>query len=219
MSVVPNGVDTKSALGLGASARVEASESLGLPAAGPVIGTMGRLSEVKRQDVLIRGFARLLDRHPDARLVLIGDGPERPALESLATELGLVDRIRFAGYRADPERLLPALDVFALTSRSEGMPLAILEAWASGLPVVASRVGGIPALIDHDRDGLLFDSGNEVELAGLLSGLLDDPNRARRLGEAGRVKAVEKFDSSVMASAYDRHYREVLATTRTRSRG
>lgn len=214
LSIVPNGIDTAAAVGPGAAGPAEARESLGLPPFAPVVGTMGRLAEVKRQDLLVRGFALVLPRHPEARLVLIGEGPEREALERLVAEVGLRDQVLFAGYRPDPERILPALDVFALTSRSEGMPLAILEAWASGVPVVASRVGGIPALIDHGRTGLLFDPGNEVALAGHLDDLLTDRERARRIGEAGRARAVAEFDAGVMAATYDRHYREVLGLRR-----
>ena len=112
-------------IGPDASERADAREMLGMAASGPIVGTIGRLTEVKRQDLLIRGFARMLSRHPGARLVLIGEGAERSALERLAAELGLGDRVQFVGYRPDPERVLPALDVFALTSRSEGMPLSI----------------------------------------------------------------------------------------------
>ena len=218
ISVVPNGIDTASAVGPGAAGRAEARASLGLPPSGPVVGTMGRLAEVKRQDLLIRGFARIAGRHPEGRLVLIGEGPERTALERLVAELGLGGRVLFVGYRPDPERLLPGLDVFALTSRSEGMPLSILEAWAAGVPVVASRVGGVPALIEHGRTGLLFDRDDELALAAHLSDLLFDPDRARRIGEAGRARAVAEFDAGVMAATYDRHYREVLAAATVASR-
>ncbi len=211
VSVVPNGIDTSAGPGPGAAGRAEALGTLGLGPSGPVIGTLGRLAEVKRQDVLIRGFARILPAHPGARLVLIGEGPERPALLELARSLGLGDRVHLAGYRADPERLLATLDAFALTSRSEGMPLAILEAWSAGVPVVASRVGGIPALVRDGVDGLLFEPGDVDGLASRLLGLLGDPALARRIGRAGRSRATSEFDSSIMASAYDRLYREAMA--------
>ena len=126
-----------------------------------MIGTIGRLNEVKCQDLLIRSFHRVQAQIPDTRLLLVGDGPKRADLHALAEELGLSGSVHFAGYQAQPESYLQVMDVFALTSRAEGLPLAVLEAWAAGLPVVATRVGGIPRLIDDGRTGLLIDSGDE----------------------------------------------------------
>jgi glycosyltransferase involved in cell wall biosynthesis len=187
--------------------------SLGIAPGAPVIGTVGRLNEVKRQDLLLRAFARVRAERPEARLLLVGDGPMRGELQELAARLGVAETVHFAGYQSQPERFLQVMDVFALTSRMEGLPLAILEAWAAGLPVVASSVGGVPDLIDHGRTGLLFPSGAETTLAALLGELLDDPGRARDLGDAGREEVLGRYDLRRMAADYDRHYRELLGRT------
>ena len=206
--VVANGIDTERFRFREGSAAVR--ESLGIAAGVPVIGTVGRLNEVKCQDLLIRSFARTRERFGDARLLIVGDGPRRTGLEGLAASLGLGGAVSFVGYQARPDRFLHAMDVFALTSRAEGMPLAILEAWAAGRPVVSTRVGGIPRLVEHGLTGLLVDPGDERELTGALGGLLADPSLARRLADAGRRRAEVDFDTSRMAGDYHRHYLELL---------
>jgi len=206
---VPNGVDAdrfELADGPG-----ELRREFGLPADGPVIGTVGRLTALKRQDVLLKGFARL--EHPTARLLIVGDGPAREELVNLAARLGITNRVVFAGYREQPERAVGAMDVFALTSESEGMPLAILEAWAAGKPVVASRVGGVPELVADGRTGLLFSAGDDAEAARLLSRLLTDRPLAAALGAAGRALVRERYDTRVMAATYVRHYRALLRSS------
>jgi glycosyltransferase involved in cell wall biosynthesis len=209
VACVPNGVDTD---------RFDVADDpaglrheFGLPADGPVIGTVGRLTALKRQDVLLRGFARL--QHPTARLLIVGDGPAREELVNLAAGLGVTDRVVFAGYRERPERALAAMDVFALTSDSEGMPLAVLEAWAAGKPVVATRVGGVPELIADGRTGLLISAGDDAALARHLDHLLADPPFAARLGAAGRETVRDRYDTRVMAGAYLRHYRALLRSS------
>jgi glycosyltransferase involved in cell wall biosynthesis len=186
--------------------------ALGIAADAPVIGTVGRLNEVKRQDLLIRAFTRVKVSYPAARLLLVGDGPLRGELQELAARLGVAAAVCFAGYQSRPEQYLRVMDVFALTSRTEGLPLAVLEAWAAGLPVVASAVGGVPALVSHRRTGLLFPTGDETALAGLLGELLDNPGRARALGLAGAGEVFARYDLRRMAADYDRHYRDLLAS-------
>jgi sugar transferase (PEP-CTERM/EpsH1 system associated) len=206
---VPNGVDADRfdpAVDPAALRR-----EFGLPTGVPVIGTVGRLARLKRQDVLLKGFARL--RHPTARLLIVGDGPAREGLVNLAARLGITDRVVFAGYRERPERALGAMDVFTLTSDSEGMPLAVLEAWAAGKPVVASRVGGVPELVADGRTGLLFPAGDEAALASHLDRLLADPPLAAAMGEDGRALVRERYDTRVMADAYVRHYRALLRSS------
>ena len=206
--VVPNGIATARFAGAADDGSVR--RSLGIPPGAPVVGTIGRLTEVKQQDLLIRGFAQIKNRVSDAHLLLVGDGPLRGDLRALAESLGLSDRVHFAGYQAQPERYLRAMDVFALTSRSEGMPLALLEAWAAGLPVVVSRVGGLPELVDDGRTGLLFDFSDEAALATALCDLLADVEAARRLGAAGRARVEARYSVGRMAADYHRHYLELL---------
>jgi glycosyltransferase involved in cell wall biosynthesis len=213
VSVVLNGIDTAVFDSHGDCDSLR--RSLGIPRGVPVIGTIGRLNEVKRQDLLIRAFAKIAKQDPKPQLLLVGDGPAFDALRQLAVALGLSDRVRFAGYQARPEHFLHLMDIFALTSRLEGMPLAILEAWAAGRPVIASRVGGVPKLVTAGLTGLLFDSGDEAALSEAMSLLLASPDEARRLGEAGREYVRSRFDLRVMAGAYEQHYRDLLARSGT----
>jgi sugar transferase (PEP-CTERM/EpsH1 system associated) len=208
--MVPNGIDTDRFRDRGDRGRVRAS--LGIPADAPLIGTVGRLSEIKRQDLLIRAFQRVRARIGDGHLLLVGDGPCMGLLRELAAGLGLDDRVHFTGYQPQPAPYLQAMDVFALTSRSEGMPLVVLEAWAAGVPVVATRVGGLPELIDDERIGILVDFNNEDALARALGDLIADRPRARRLGEAGRDRVESRFSLGQMAAEYRRHYNELLGS-------
>jgi sugar transferase (PEP-CTERM/EpsH1 system associated) len=201
--VIQNGIDVSKFAE--ASCDVSAvREALGVPSDAPLIGTVGRLSEVKRQDVLIRAFARVVARAPNAHLVLVGDGPLRQELGSLAAGLGIADRVHFAGYQPDSAPYLRAMTVFALTSRSEGMPQAVLEASVTGLPVVASRVGGLPEVIEDGVSGVLFNAGDEAALAEALCDLIADPQRATRMGAAARARVESRFDVARMAAEYHR---------------
>jgi glycosyltransferase involved in cell wall biosynthesis len=211
--VVPNGIDTaRFARPPRGSAAVRSA--WGIPADAPVVGTVGRLHEVKQQDLLLRAFAGARQRGTGAYLMLVGDGPLRPELEGLAAALGVSEWVRFTGFQPRPEEFLGALDVFALTSRSEGMPLAVLEAWAAGVPVIASRVGGVPELIEDGVNGLLFPPGDEAALVAGLCRLLGDRGYASRLGLAGAGTARDGFDLRHAAGRYEDHYRAALAVAR-----
>ena len=179
---VPNGIDT-AAFAAAEADRPAVRAALGIAPDAPVIGTVGRLAEVKQQGVLIRAFARIIPAFPTARLVLVGDGPLRAELEGLARSLGLGGAVLFAGYQPNPERYLAAMDVFVLPSRAEAMPLVIPEAWAAGRPVVASRVGGIPELIEDGKTGLLVEPGDVDGLAARLGSSW--PTRSRPGNWAG----------------------------------
>jgi glycosyltransferase involved in cell wall biosynthesis len=208
--VVPNGIDTAAFASAGDSATLRTE--LGIPHGVPVIGTVGRLNEVKSQDLLIQAFARLSCHRPEPHLLLVGDGPERSRLEELTRDLGVAKRVHFAGYQPQPQQFLHLMNIFALTSRLEGMPLAVLEAWAAGLPVVASRVGGVPKMIAQGQTGLLFDPGDEVALVEAMNHLLAHPEEARRLAEAGCEYVRSRFDVRVMAETYNEHYQDLLKT-------
>jgi glycosyltransferase involved in cell wall biosynthesis len=202
--VVANGIDTDAT-----SPEAEVSElrqRLGLLPGARVIGTVGRLTEIKRQDLLIEAFARLKARWPEVQLLLVGDGDWRSKLEALAQSLGVAESVRFAGYQPRPEACLRLMDVFALTSRSEGMPVALLEAWAAGLPVAASRVGGIPELVRDGRNGLLFDYPDVPTLEGALERLLGDGDLRSSLGAAGREEVRRRFDVARTAAEYEAMY-------------
>jgi sugar transferase (PEP-CTERM/EpsH1 system associated) len=206
--VIPNGIDTSrfQACGRGPALR----QALGIPARSPVVGTVARLTEIKRQDVLIRGFAKLAAKMPETHLLVVGAGPLMDSLRCLAADLELQSRVHFIGHQAEPEPHYEVMDVFALTSRSEGMPQTIMEAFAAGVPVVASRVGGIPEMVEDDRSGLLFTAGDEEGLAHALGKVLRNPELARRLREAARERVEEKFHVRRMAADYHGHFVELL---------
>jgi glycosyltransferase involved in cell wall biosynthesis len=206
--VVPNGIDTARFATRGDTGPLR--RSLGIPAHAPVIGTIGRLTAVKRQDLLLRAFAGMRRRVADAHLLLVGDGPLMPDLRALAATLGVEACVHFTGYQTQPEQYLQLMDLFALTSCSEGMPLVVLEAWAARVPVVASRVGGLPELIEDGRTGLLFPSGDEAALVGALYRLLTDRRVAQGLAEAGHDRVESQHTLSRMAAGYQAHYLELL---------
>jgi len=185
-------------------------DELGIPSDAPVIGTVGRLSEIKRHDVLIRAFDLIHQRAPHVHLILVGDGPLRQSLGELAAGLGLDACVHFVGFRPHALPYLRVMDVFALTSRSEGMPQAVLEAQIVGVPVVANRVGGLPELIDDGRTGRLVTPGNELELAETMLTVLADPEGSRRMREAGRLEVESRYDIGRMADEYHRHYLDLL---------
>ncbi len=208
ISVVCNGIDTAAFATRTERSRIRTS--LGIPANVPVVGTVGRLNEVKCQDLLIRAFGILHEDVKDAHLLLVGDGPQRQVLQSLAQELGLCEYIHFAGYQAQPQLFMSAMDLFALSSRREGMPLAILEAWAANLPVVAPRVGGIPGFVHDQEDGILFEPGDENALKSELLRLLKDKRSAERIARAGYTRVKSEFDRARMARNYQSLYFHVL---------
>lgn len=212
LEVVPNGIPVDLPAGLPDPAAVR--ESLEIPAGVPVIGTVGRLAEVKRQDILIRATQSLRRRHPGVRLVVVGDGPERAGLEALAGDLGLAEVVRFAGYQSRPEAYLRAMDVFSLTSRSEGFPVSLLEAWRAGAAVAVAAVGGIPAVVADGADGLLFPPGDPHAAAAAIGRLLDDPGLRGRLAAAGRAKLAADYSLGRMAAEYERRYRNLIAARR-----
>lgn len=201
MEVLYNGVDTSSFRPL----EVRAAEA---GAADPLrIGSVGRLVAVKNYGLLLNAFARL--PQPACRLVLIGEGPERAALERLAGELGIRDRVDFAGHRDDVPQLLRTLDVFVLPSLSEGMSNTLLEAMATGIPAVASDVGGNREIIESERSGLLFRSQDVDGAAAQLLRLLGSLELRRALGSAGAARVRGTFSIEAMLSRYEELYRRL----------
>jgi glycosyltransferase involved in cell wall biosynthesis len=193
-----------------ANHRESTRASLAIGPGTMVIGVVARLDEVKCQDLLIRAFASARKAFPESCLLLVGDGPRRKALIQLVAELGLEPVVHFAGYQSEPHRYLQAMDVFVLPSRLEGMPLAILEAWAARLPVVASRVGGVPQVVADGQTGLLFESGDQAALEKLLLQVMADASLRDRLGTAGRRRVEADFDTRRMAADYQQQYSEIL---------
>jgi glycosyltransferase involved in cell wall biosynthesis len=193
VEVVVHGADPTLAV-TGPDARALARTTLGLDPGAPVIGTVGNFTAKKDQATLLRAVAALGSPRLDATvLVLVGLGPLESDLRSLAAGLGIADRVVFAGSRDDVFDLLPAFDVFALSSQFEGLPIALLEAMATGIAPVATSVGGIPEVISDGRDGLLVAPGDPGALAAAVTKLLDDDGLRADLGARARVRAAD-FD-------------------------
>lgn len=209
VEVMPNGIDTATAAGL--PSPEEAKAAIGLPPDAVVVGTVGRLNEVKRQDRLLRAAAELRPRFPNLRVLIVGDGPERPALERLAGELGLAEITTFAGFQPKPELYLRAMAVFALTSRSEGFPVSILEAWAVGVPVVCTAVGGIPDVVTDGDTGVLVPQDDAAGLVAAVARPLNDREFAAKLTAAGDDTVRRKYSLTSVGEGYERAYRELIA--------
>jgi glycosyltransferase involved in cell wall biosynthesis len=169
---------------------------LGIPS-GPVVGVVGRLEARKGHVFFLEAMARLKETRPGARGLIVGDGVERSTLESRCRQLGLGDTVRIVGFWPDLSEALAALDVFVLPSLMEGHPLAILEAMAAGLPVVATDVGGTAEAVDDGRSGLLVPAGDGAALADAIATLLDDPEGAARMGREARRALEERFSLDV----------------------
>lgn len=209
LRVIRNGIDTACYRSPGNPLALRAS--LGIPPSSPVIGTVGRLAEIKQFDVLIRAFAEVRQGRPDAHLLFVGDGPQRLALEQLREQIGLGPFVHFAGYRTNVSEYLHVMSCFALTSRSEGTPQAVLEACVAGLPVVATRVGGLPEVIDDGRTGILLNPGDERALAHALLELLDNQQLARSMGDAGRQHVESVYGIRRMAREYHEYFLSLSA--------
>ncbi len=165
----------------------EAKRRLGFDPGRVLVGAAGRLSEEKGFDRLVRAVDPLLARGLPVDLVILGEGDQKPQLQKLIADLGRQDQIRLLGFRDDVTELYQAMDVFCLSSLREGLPNVLLEAMALGVPVVSTRVAGVPHLIEHERNGLLVEPGNEMELTAALERIVTDEGQFReRLRTAAR---------------------------------
>jgi glycosyltransferase involved in cell wall biosynthesis len=182
---------------------------LGLPIDGILFGTVGRLDPVKDHRTLLHAFAPIARLDCPAYLLIVGDGPMRDDIGALVAELGIGNKVFLLGERQDIPKLLKALDVFTLTSIAEGISNTVLEAMASGLPVVATRVGGNPELVEHGRTGQLIASRDVPGLTSALEAYLNDSSLQQEHGRAGRARAVEHFSLDRMAQQYADLYRSM----------
>jgi glycosyltransferase involved in cell wall biosynthesis len=181
-----------------ARTRAAARAALGIPDDRSLVVAVGNLYPVKDHATLVRALAQLTR----ARVAIAGRGDEEEPLRRLAAEFGVADRLHLLGLRDDVATVFAAGDVFVQPSRSEGLPLAVLEAMAHGLPVVASRVGGIPEAVDEGKSGFLVPPGDPDALAAALARVLDAGDRGAALGQAARERAVAEFSVERMAERY-----------------
>lgn len=188
---------------------------LGLPSEGPVIGTVCRLVEpTKGLSVLLQAFAELTGKpgQESCRLLIVGDGPARGQLECLASRLGIVRQVLFAGLRRDVPRLLPLLDVFVLPSLYEGFGIAILEAMAAGRPVVATAVGGVPEFVRSGETGLLVPPDDPAALARAIQEVLARPAWAATLARRARDSVRSRFAIDAVVRQHEDLYEQLLGT-------
>ncbi|MEZ4330516.1 MAG: glycosyltransferase [Myxococcota bacterium] len=195
IEVIHNGIPIPDA---STTDREAVRRSLGLPAEGPLLLAVGNLYAVKDHANLLCALARL----PGARVAIAGRGEEEANLRRLMKDLAIESRVHLLGLRDDVVRLLAAADVFVQPSRSEGLPLAVLEAMAAGLPVVATRVGGMAEAIAEEETGLLVPPGDSERLADALGRLLESTALRRRMGDSARRRAVSEFSVETMARRY-----------------
>ena len=190
-------------------AREAALSALGLPREGRYVAIVARLVPIKDIPTFLRAFALVTESLPDVRGLVVGDGPERGAVERLAQNLGLERRCRFLGWRADLPNVYAASDVVALTSLNEGSPVSVIEAMASGRAVVATAVGGVPDVVS-EATGILVPVGDHRGFADAIVSLLRDPDRRAELGRKGREVAVRRFASDRLVADIDRLYIDLL---------
>ncbi|HEX6788167.1 MAG TPA: glycosyltransferase, partial [Gaiellaceae bacterium] len=175
-----------------------------------VVGWAGRLTPIKRPLDLVRVLAALVERDVDAMLCLVGDGPDRPEVEALASSLGVTERCQIVGYRQRLGEWYAAFDAFCLTSANEGTPVAAIEALAAERPVVATRVGGTAAVVEDGVSGFLADEGNIGAISSRLAELAADPALRAQLGKAGAARMRELYAKARMADDVDQLYRSLL---------
>ena len=184
-------------------------ERLAIPPAAPLLGSVGRLVPIKDHPTL---FAALCHRGVGAaHLLVVGDGERRTALEAMARSLGLAERVHFLGWRDDLETILPELDMVICSSRNEGTPVALIEAMASGVPVLSTDVGGVADLVTHGKTGWLVPAGNPAALAGGIQDLLEDAERRRLLVTAARPVALGIYGASGLIQRVEALYTALAA--------
>lgn len=168
-------------------------QALKIPSSSLIIGTVGRLSQIKNLWLMISAFQELLKSKPDAHLILSGEGPEKNKLMNYARQLKVENRVHFLGFESDVRKVYRTLDIFALSSDSEGMPNSILEAMAMQLPIVATDVSGTRLLIKNREDGMLCQTGDEMSFAEALNFMANHPEERKKMAEKARIKVIEHF--------------------------
>lgn len=209
ITLVPNAIDLRR-FTPGTISRTESRMKLALPPDAPVIAGVGRLNPQKNFSLFLDIAAALSPRFPTLRFLLAGEGPEEEMLREKAAQLGLADRIVFAGYVADTREVYAAADFLLMPSRFEGLPMTLLEAMAMNLPVVASKLDGIAEVITDGEDGLLAAPGDAAAFTEHLTRLLENPALALQLGTAARSKIEARFSVERMTTAVESIYDRFL---------
>jgi glycosyltransferase involved in cell wall biosynthesis len=209
--VVPLGFDLSALAAVDDRARATARESLGIPAGAHVVSTVGRLTAIKQHHLFLETARLVANQDPAALFLIVGDGELRAELEQTARDFDLADRVRFLGWRRDLPTIYGASDVFLLTSRNEGTPVALIESLAAGVPGVSTDVGGVRDVIDSDAVGLTAPYDDAAGLANAVTKLVGDPELRRTMGERGRASVVARYSVDRLVADIDALYRDLLA--------
>ena len=196
LKVIPNGLPDS------------ATPLTGAPASAPLIGYVGRLSAEKGPDLFLDALIPLCQRHQDWQGVLLGDGEERASLQARIDAAGLTERIRLPGYQQNMPDWLAQLTVLAISSRTEGTPMILLEAMQAGTPVAAFAVGGVPDILSHGHDGLLATPGDSASLAEQIERLVNEPDLAERLAAQARSTQRSRYHLPVLAERWAQLYHQ-----------
>jgi len=210
-SVIRLGIDLDRRIVEGTSEGSELRGVFGLPEEAFVVGWIGRMTTIKHLPDVVAAVARLRERGVDARLCLVGDGPDREAVEKQAHELGIARSTLFLGYQRDIAPYYRLFDVLLLPSGNEGTPVVAIESLAAGTPVVATRVGGVPDVVSDGVDGLLARVGDVDGLVDALERLAHDPALREEMGRAGRERTLPRYRVERLVDDVDELYRELLA--------
>ena len=213
---IPNGIKTNDLVQTDKHKILTIKKSLDINPTHWVLGTVARLVWFKGLHTLFAAMPDILKAHPDTTLLVIGDGPLKQELEGQARELGISEAIRFLGERNDVADLLVVMDMFVLPSVSEGMPITILEAMSTALPVVATNVGGIPELVVDGQTGFLVSREQPNALAQAVIKLLGDENLRKKMGNAGKGRVAHVFSSRYMVAETARLYSRLLKSKNKR---
>ncbi|MFH1742570.1 MAG: glycosyltransferase family 4 protein [bacterium] len=182
----------------------------GIPPDAPIVSHVARMVPIKRHDVFLRAIPMVLREKPDVRFALVGDGETRPALEDLARDLQLDNRLIWTGFIEEQELIYADMDLLVLTSDNEGLPVAVIEALASARPVIATRVGGVPELITDGVNGYTVEPNNPEQLAEALLKALSNMDRLREMGRAGQQKVLERYNHRRLIHDVDELYQKLL---------
>jgi glycosyltransferase involved in cell wall biosynthesis len=184
---------------------------------GYTIGSIGRISPEKGYDILLKAISEVSESVHEIRLVILGEGGERGYLEAEVKRLGLDDKVLMPGYVANASRFLPLFKVFVLSSLTEGLPMVILEAMRAGVPIIATRVGGIPEVLENGAAGILIDSGNYLALVKKLKEIISNPTTSSQWSQAAKLRVNSLYSSLTMAENYMGIYKIVLQSNSTDS--
>ena len=209
--VVPLGFDLDALAAIEDEARAVARAALDIPPGATVVTTVGRLTAIKEQRLFLEVAQRVARLHASTVFLIVGDGELREALEAAAVSLGIADRVRFLGWRRDLETVYGATDIFLLTSRNEGTPVALIESLAAGCVGVSTDVGGVADVMPTSDVGLMAPPGDAGQLADHVSRLVAEPGRRRAMGEAGRQRVVAQYGINRLVTDIDGLYRDLLA--------